>query len=131
MGSIMRIALTTALMMVTALAFAGGPSAPETKSEQAAEAAADKQGAQPPATDPAAKVAEEDAKPFKPPAGYKPKRINGELVYCTKTVILGSKFPVVDCRNEAQLREMARTNRGMRDDLNRGRACAGGDCSAR
>jgi hypothetical protein len=75
-------------------------------------------------------VAEDDSKPFKPPAGYKPKRVNGELVYCNKTVILGSKFPVVDCRNEAQLREMARTNRAMRDDLNRGRACAGGACSA-
>ena len=32
-------------------------------------------------------------KPFKPPAGYRPKRVNGEQVYCTKIVMLGSTLP--------------------------------------
>jgi hypothetical protein len=126
----MRIALTTALLMVAALAFADEPSAPESSTEAAAEATSDKAAAQPAAAETIAKAAE-DNKPFKPPAGYRPKRINGELVYCSKQTILGSKFPVTDCRNEAQLREMVRTNRGMREDLNRNRACAGSSCSAR
>lgn len=125
----MRIALTTALLMVAALAFADEPSAPESSTEAAAEATSDKAAAQPTGAE-TTKVAE-DNKPFKPPAGYRPKRINGELVYCSKQTILGSKFPVTDCRNEAQLREMVRTNRGMREDLNRNRACAGSNCSAR
>ena len=126
----MRIALTSALLLVAAMAFADEPSAPESNTEAAAEAASDKAAAQPVAAETTAKVAE-DNKPFKPPAGYRPKRINGELVYCSKMTVLGSKFPVTDCRNEAQLREMVRTNRGMREDLNRNRACAGSSCSAR
>ena len=123
----MRIALTTALLLLAAVAFADEPSAPESDTEAAAEAAADKSAAQPAAPEATAKA---DDKPFKPPAGYRAKRINGEKVYCMKTVVLGSKFPVTDCRNEAQLRDMERTKRAMRDDLNRNRACAGSSCSA-
>jgi hypothetical protein len=136
MGKIMRIALTSALLLVAALAFADEPSAPESNTEAAAEAASDKAAAQPAAAQTTAKVAEEDSKvaednrPFKPPSGYRAKRINGELVYCAKRTVIGSQFPVTDCRNEAQLREMVRTNRGMREDLNRNRACAGSSCSA-
>ncbi len=132
MVNIMRIALTTVLMVVAAMAWADEPSAPESKTEAAAEQASDKSTAQATSTETTAKAVEEDnnEKPFKPPAGYKPKRVNGELVYCTKTVILGSKFPVVDCRNEAQLRDLERTRRSMRDDLNRGRTCAGNGCTA-
>ena len=62
------------------------------------------------------KVAE-DNKPFKPPSGYRPKRINGELVYCSKQTPTGSQFPVTDCRNEAQLREMVGVDRGMREGV--------------
>lgn len=136
MGKIMRIALTSALLLVAAMAFADEPSAPESNTEAAAEAASDKPAAQPAASETTAKLAEdnkvaEDNKPFKPPSGYRPKRINGELVYCSKKTPTGSQFPVTDCRNEAQLREMVRTNRGMREDLNRNRACAGSSCSAR
>ncbi len=131
----MRIALTSALLLVAAMAFSDEPSAPQSNTEAAAEAASDKAAAQP-AAETTAKVAEDDSKvaednrPFKPPSGYRPKRIDGELVYCAKRTVIGSQFPVTDCRNEAQLREMIRTNRGMREDLNRNRACAGGSCSA-
>jgi hypothetical protein len=135
MGKIMRIALTSALLLVAAMAFADEPSPPESNTEAAAEAS-DKAAAQSAAAETTAKVAEDDSKmaednrPFKPPSGYRPKRINGELVYCAKRTVIGSQFPVTDCRNEAQLREMVRTNRGMREDLNRNRACAGASCSA-
>jgi hypothetical protein len=126
----MRIALTTALVLMAAMAFADEPSAPESKTEATAEAASDKPAAQPTATETMAKAEVKDSKPFKPPAGYKAKRSNGEQMYCSKTVILGSKFPIEDCRTEAQLRDMERNKRTMREDLNRARTCSGGGCNA-
>ena len=126
----MRIALTTTLMLVAALALADEPSAPESKTEATTEAAPDNSAAQPAQTQTTATADTSDERPFKPPAGYKPKRIDGRQVWCQKTVILGSKFPKEDCRTEAQLREIARSRASMREDLGRNRACAGGACSA-
>ena len=130
----MRIALTTALMLMATLALADEPSAPESKTEATTtQAAPDNSAAQPAAaateTATTAKADTKEEKRFKPPAGYKPKRVNGEQVYCQKTVILGSKFPKEDCRTEAQLRDMVRSRAAMREDLGRGRACSGGGCS--
>ena len=134
----MRIALTTALMLMATLALADEPTAPETKTEateatttEATTAAAPESSAAQPAaeTETTAKAETTDEKPFKPPAGYKAKRIDGRQVWCTKTVILGSKFPKEDCRTEAQLREIVRSRSTMREELGRGRACSGGGCS--
>jgi hypothetical protein len=125
----MRIALTTALMLMAAMACADEPSAPESKTEAAAEAASEKAAAQPTATETTAKADAKDEKAFKPPAGYKAKRSNGEQMYCSKTVILGSKFPIEDCRTEAQLRDMERSRRTMREDVNKARTCAGNGCT--
>ena len=126
----MRIALTTALMLMATLALADEPSAPEAKTEATTtQAAPDNSAAQPAASETTAKADTKEEKRFKPPAGYKPKRVNGEQVYCQKTVILGSKFPKEDCRTEAQLRDMVRSRAAMREDLGRGRACSGGGCS--
>jgi len=124
----MRIALTTTLMMVAALALADEPSAPESKTEATTEAAPDNSTARPAQTETTAKADTSDDRPFKPPAGYKPKRIDGRQVWCQKTVILGSKFPKEDCRTEAQLREIARSRASMREDLGRGRSCTGEGC---
>jgi hypothetical protein len=126
----MRIALTTALMLMATLALADEPSAPEPKTEATkTQAAPDNSAAQPAASETTAKADTKEEKRFKPPAGYKPKRVNGEQVWCQKTVILGSKFPKEDCRTEAQLRDMVRSRAAMREDLGRGRACSGGGCS--
>ena len=125
----MRIALTTTLMMLAALALADEPSAPESKTEATTEAAPDNSAAQPAQTETTAKAETSDDRPFKPPAGYKSKRIDGRQVWCTKTVILGSKFPKEDCRTEAQLREIIRSRASMREELGRGRACV--DCTIR
>ncbi|HET9448793.1 MAG TPA: hypothetical protein VFO35_21150 [Steroidobacteraceae bacterium] len=126
----MRIALTTALMMVAALALADEPTSPETKTEATTEAAADNAAAQPAQTETTAKAdTAPEEKKFRPPAGYKPKRVNGEQVWCTKTVILGSKFPKEDCRTEAQLREIVRSRATMREELGRGRSCSGAGCA--
>ena len=114
----MRIALTTALMLMATLALADEPSAPESKTEATTtQAAPDNSAAQPAASETTAKADTKEEKRFKPPAGYKPKRVNGEQVYCQKTVILGSKFPKEDCRNEAELRELIRTRESMRTDM--------------
>jgi hypothetical protein len=127
----MRLALTTALMtMMAAIALADEPSTPESKTETAAETKAEARATQAAATETTAKIATEEEKPFKPPAGYKPKRINGDQVWCAKVHVLGTKFPKEDCRTEAQLRDMERTNRAMREDLNRGRACVGAGCAS-
>ena len=126
----MRIALTTALMLMATLALADEPSAPESKTEATTtQAAPDNSAARPAASETTAKADTKEEKRFKPPAGYKPKRVNGEQVWCQKTVILGSKFPKEDCRTEAQLRDMVRSRAAMREDLGRGRACSGGGCS--
>jgi hypothetical protein len=120
--NIMRIVLTTALAMVAAMAWADEPSAPNAKNETAAEAAADQPAA----------PAQAD-KPFKPPTGYRAKRVNGNQVYCTKVVVLGSRFPKEDCRTEAQLRDLEVQKEAMRGEMDqRNKVCSGqGACGAR
>jgi hypothetical protein len=128
----MRIALTAALMMVATMALADEPSAPESSTEATTQVPSDTSAEQQPAATETETTAKADAKaerPFKPPAGYKMKRLNGEQVWCQKTVILGSKFPKEDCRTEAQLREIARSRSSMREDLSRGRTCTGEGCA--
>lgn len=118
----MRIVLTTALMAMAAIAWADEPSAPDQKAEAKTEATAEAP-AQSAADAPAAKgdaqanVAVQDEKPFKPPSGYRPKRVNGEQVYCTKVVVLGSRFPKEDCRTEAQLRDIEAQKASMRTEM--------------
>lgn len=125
----MRTALlTTALMMVAAMAWAEEPSAPAT---QPAATATETKPAEPATTttDPAAAqtaaVADDKNVPLRPPAGYRPKRVNGQQVWCAKLVVLGSRFPKEDCRNEAELRELIRIRESMRTDMEqRLRTCA-------
>jgi len=133
--NIMRIVFMTALAMVTAMAWADEPSAPNAKSETAAEAAADKTAApaQANSTEATAKAAVDTDKPFKPPTGYRAKRVNGDQVYCTKVVVLGSRFPKEDCRTEAQLRDMEAQKASMRTEMGqKGAVCASsnGACGA-
>jgi hypothetical protein len=123
----MRTALlTTALMMVVTIACADEPSAPaDTKTEAAAQTKPAEQSAassEAPATatseaTTASAASADENKPLRPPAGYRPKRVNGEQVWCAKLVVLGSRFPKEDCRNEAELRELIRIRESMRTDM--------------
>jgi hypothetical protein len=125
--------LATALAMVTVMAWADEPSAPDAKKETVAEAAADQPAAQANSTEATAKAAAEDDKPFKPPTGYRAKRVNGSEVYCTKVVVLGSRFPKEDCRTEAQLRDLEAQKASMRGEMDqKGKVCASanGACGA-
>jgi len=130
----MRIALTTALMLMATIAWADEPSTPSAKAEEAtatkpAEAA---EPAAAPTTTTAnetttASIAPDANEPFKPPAGYRLKRVKGNEVYCTKVVVLGSRFPKEDCRTEAQLRDLEQQKASMRGEMvQRGRVCSGG-----
>ena len=120
----MRTALlTTALMMVVALAWADEPSAPaDTKTKPAEQPAASSEATSTASSDATAAsssstAAAHENTPLRPPAGYRPKRINGEQVWCAKLVVLGSRFPKEDCRNEAELRELIRIRESMRTDM--------------
>jgi hypothetical protein len=128
----MRIVLTTVLAMVATMSFADEPSAPSAKAEAGAEAAADRPAAQANSTEPMAKAVAGDDKPFKPPTGYRAKRVNGNQVYCTKVVVLGSRFPKEDCRTEAQLRDLELQKESMRNEMNqRNHVCSGqGACGS-
>ncbi|HKS56074.1 MAG TPA: hypothetical protein VJS12_12335 [Steroidobacteraceae bacterium] len=114
----MRTALlTTALIMVAAMAWADEPTAPaDTKTEAAAQTKPAEPAAAP-SEAAATTAAVDDKTPLRPPAGYRPKRVNGEQVWCAKLVVLGSRFPKEDCRNEAELRELIRTRESMRTDM--------------
>lgn len=129
----MRTALlTSALLMVAAVAWADEPSAPATSAQPAAETTTAKTADDVAASDATtAAIAPEKEKRLRPPAGYRPKRINGEQVWCAKQVVLGSRFPKEDCRNEAELRELIRIRESMRTDMDmRMRTCtsANGGC---
>jgi hypothetical protein len=119
----MRIALTTALMIVATIAFADEPSSPKAQETAApaaqptAEATTEKSASPAPATETTAAAVQQDDKPFKPPTGYRPKRVNGDQVYCTKVVVLGSRFPKEDCRTEAQLRDLEVQKASMRNEM--------------
>jgi hypothetical protein len=133
----MRIALTTALLLLATMALADEPSAPETKTETkteteatATQAPTETPAAQPAQTQTTAKAETSEKQiAFKPLPGYRPKRIDGAQVWCQKTVVLGSKFPKEDCRTEAEMRELIRSRQSMREDLGQRRPCSGDGCS--
>jgi hypothetical protein len=129
MGKIMRIALTTALMMATALTWADEPKVPADAAAAKTEAAAatsDEPVAQAAAEGTTAAITPaEETKEFKPPTGYRAKRVNGEQVYCTKIVVLGSRFAKEDCRTESQLRDLEAQKASMRGEMDqRNRVCS-------
>ena len=130
----MRTALlTTALMMVATMALADEPTAPATQPEATATEA--KPAEQATATTEAATaqtaaVADDKKTPLRPPAGYRPKRINGEQVWCAKLVVLGSKFPKQDCRTEQELRQLELRKAEMRNDVDRTRSICSSDNGA-
>ena len=105
----MRGALAIAQMMAATIGWAAEPAAPNENKQATAES--------------------EMKRPFKPPGGWRPKRVNGELVYCTKVREYNSRISREECRTEAQLREVARDSRAGREELEKqSKACAGTGC---
>ena len=105
----MRIAVGMALLMAVAIGWGAEPAAPEENKEAA--------------------VASEKQRAFKPPGGWRAKRVNGELVYCTKLREYNSRISREECMTEAQLRDLQRAGRASREELEkRSRACSGTGC---
>jgi hypothetical protein len=105
----MRIAVATALLMAVTIGWAAEPAGPDENKEAAAAAEKEHQ--------------------FKPPGGWRPKRVNGEQVYCTKVREYNSRISREECRTEAQLRDLQRANRASREELEKqSRACSGTGC---
>jgi hypothetical protein len=79
-----------------------------------------------PAPPPAAeRSAEAGEAPFDLPPGFKPTRMNGDLFYCRKMVVLGSRFPKQLCLREEELKEhMARTEALKRDKDQISKVCS-------
>jgi hypothetical protein len=76
-------------------------------------AGSDAPAAPAPAAERSAKVSKA---PFDLPPGFKPTRMNGEIYYCRKMVVLGSRFPKQLCLREDELKQhMARTEAMKRD----------------
>ena len=99
----MRLLVVCSLIVIGGCAANPGPSpssdaaAASPQAAAAAPAAAPSTEAQPAAT--ASNL------PFDLPPGFKPTRISGELFYCRKMVVLGSRFPKQLCLTEHQLKE--------------------------
>lgn len=144
----MRLALAMVLIVTATMAWADEPSAPDAKTEATPAAAQEAPVEQAPATEQTteqtteaateesaeqatatAETATADAdKPFKVPAGYRSKTVNGKQMYCSSNVTLGSRFGKEKCRTEAQLRKME-AKAPPPDQSNP--ACSGGGCASK
>lgn len=126
----MRIALTAALMVMAAIVWADEPSPPDAKTQAVPEAAQENAVEQATAAEQAteeptaAAETKADSKPFKVPAGYRSKRINGKTVYCASSSVVGTRFGKEKCRTEAQLREFERQREAATMQQNQA-ACSG------
>jgi hypothetical protein len=99
----MRLFVLCSLIVMGGCAANPGSSPGSDTAAASPQTAASASGAAPPsAAEPAAKVSK--LPPDLPP-GFKPTRISGELFYCRKMVVLGSRFPKQLCLNEDQLKE--------------------------
>ena len=125
--------LAAALLMAVATGWADEPSTPNAKTEAATERTPAKPDDGVAANEvTAAPIATPGKRPFKPPAGYKLKRVNGEDFYCAKLYLDGSRLSTQVCRTEAELREIKRTNQSMRNELERrSHPCEGVGCMRR
>lgn len=154
----MRLALAMVLIVTATMAWADEPRAPDAKTEATPAAAQEAPVEQVPATEQTTEqtteqateqateaateaAAEESAeqataetttadadKPFKVPAGYRSKTVNGKQMYCSSNTTLGSRFAKEKCRTEAQLRKME-AKAPPPDQSNP--TCSGGGCASK
>lgn len=65
--------------------------------------------------------------PYKPPHGYRMKIVGGEKMYCSKTVVVGSRFAKEICMTQEQLVDLKARETDVQRELSRGQTvCAGG-----
>jgi hypothetical protein len=66
-----------------------------------------------------AEAAGSSRRDFKPPLGFKAKIVDWEILYCSKMVVTGTRFPKEVCMTEMQLKEHMTNNDEMRRDVNK------------
>jgi hypothetical protein len=85
------------------------PAAGEEPVTPEAEEAVTRQATDAAVADPAATVAKADADDtFHLPPGFKPKKRGKYMLYCRKEAVMGTRFPVERCYDEAGIREFIR-----------------------
>lgn len=68
-----------------------------------------------------------DSTTLKVPREFKRKIVKGQTMYCTKTTLIGSRFPKTVCVDEAGLRTLLETRAAQQQDLKRAQSlCASG-----
>lgn len=107
----MRLFVLCSLIVMGGCAANPGPSPGSDAAAASPQAGASAPSAAP---SPAAQPAQASKLPFDLPPGFKPTRISGELFYCRKMVVLGSRFPKQLCLNEDQLKEHMAGNEAMK-----------------
>ncbi|HZF16815.1 MAG TPA: hypothetical protein VE046_12820 [Steroidobacteraceae bacterium] len=75
-------------------------------------------------------VAAADAKPYRPPSGYRAKKLGANTVYCKKDTTLGTRFPTEFCFTEDELKEMERRGDDMRQNKLKNQGLCGGASTA-
>lgn len=66
---------------------------------------------------------------FKPPAGYRVKIKEWDIVYCRKETVLGSRFSKEVCMTEAELKAYMAANEEMKRNKDQtSRVCGGTGC---
>ena len=63
---------------------------------------------------------------YRPPSGYKQKKLGANTVYCKKDTTLGSRFPTEFCFTEDELKEMERRGEDMRTNKQKVSGLCGG-----
>ena len=60
--------------------------------------------------------------------GYKPRKTNGDTVYCRSEAVIGSRLEKVVCLTEESLAQVLRNTEDAQQALMRGNTCAGAGC---
>lgn len=79
-----------------------------------------------PAPQAASTTAQAEPKAYKPPSGYRAKKLGANTVYCKKDTTLGTRFPTEFCFTEDELKEMERRGDDMRQDKLKNQGLCGG-----
>lgn len=109
-------------LILAAAILAGCASQPQTPTP-ATPAAAPSPAATPA---PAATTAKAEAGAYKPPAGYRAKKLGANTLYCKKDTLLGSRFPTEFCFSEDELKEIERRGEDMRQNKLKNSGICGG-----
>jgi hypothetical protein len=65
---------------------------------------------------------------FKPPPGFRTRKLGSHILYCRKEVVLGTRFQSEKCYDQAGIRQLLRKQLEDTEMMERVRQCAVGNC---